>query len=233
MTGKHTEVIEEVLNKLKKQENVIGVLLFGSLANETSHAYSDIDLFVVGHNELHRTECFNQDGIQVQIIWRSPNLFKDKIMKRTRTYPISNSCKILYDKSGEISEIVELSKKQIELGPIKLTEQEKISKLSDLSIEYYTIKGIIENGNIATAIHMINELVMVGIELYYDVKGYFLLSQKHLIADLKLKSNNLGVLTENILMETDINKKMNIFHRFRKEILDISGGEIFNYELIW
>lgn len=177
MTIKHTEVIEEVLNKLKEQENVIGVLLFGSLANKTSHAYSDIDLFVVGHNELHRTECFNQNGIQVQIIWRSPNLFKDKIMIRTRTYPISNSCKILYDKSGEILEIVELSKKQIDLGPIKLSKQEKISKL--------------------------------------------------------VKSNNLGVLAESIIMETDINKKMDIFRRFRKEILDIYGSEISNYELMW
>lgn len=233
MTLKHTEVIEKVLNKLKKQENVIGVLLFGSLANKTSHSYSDIDLFVVGHNELHRTECFNQDGIQVQIIWRSPKLFKDKIMIRTRTYPISNSCKILYDKSGEILEIVELSKKQIDLGPIKLSEQEKISKLADLSIEYYTIKGIIDNGNIATAVHMINELVIVGIELYYDMKGYFLLSQKHLISDLKLKSNNLGVLAESIIMEIDIYKKMDIFSRFRKEILDIYGGEISNYILTW
>ena len=233
MTRKHYEVIEKVVNKLKEQENVIGIVLFGSLANETSHTYSDIDLFVIGHNELHRTESFNQDGIQVQIIWRSPNLFKEKIMIRTKTYPISNSCKILYDKSGEISEVVELSKKQMKLGPIKLTEQEKISKLADLSIEYYTIKGIIENGNIAAAIHMINELVIVGIELYYDTKGHFLLSLKHLISDLKLKSNNLGMLAESILMETEVNKKMDMFYRFRKEILDIFGGEISNYELKW
>ncbi|MBI9015619.1 MAG: nucleotidyltransferase domain-containing protein [Clostridiales bacterium] len=233
MRSKQSIVINKIANRLKDQSNVIGVILFGSFANGTNHNYSDIDLFAIGHNENHRTECFNQDGVQIQIIWRSPDIFKEKIMKRTRTYPISKSCKILYDKTGEVDEFVNQSVIQSEEGPLKLSTQERLIRIADLSIEFDTIKGIIEQGDIASGILLINDLVMTGIDLYYDLMGAFLVSPKKQLSDLKLKNSELGYLAESIILENSINEKVNKLKLFREIILKEAGGEIDQYELVW
>ncbi|WP_240837696.1 nucleotidyltransferase domain-containing protein [Acidaminobacter sp. JC074] len=233
MTEKNAIVLENLCDDLKSKKNVIGIILFGSLAKGNSHGYSDIDLFVIGHGEKHRTQSYFHDGIQIQIIWRSPEIFKDKVVKRTRTYPVSNTCKILYDKTGEIEEAIDQAKNNLTLGPLSLSDHDKLFKHADFSIEYYTIKGCIENGELATAVYIINEQVMLGIDLYYDKNNYYLVSPKHLISDLKTKNEALSSLAESIILESSLNEKMSLFETFREVILEIMGGELTDYELYW
>lgn len=233
MVDKHLKVLDKVCEELKRKKGVLGILLFGSLAKGHHHSYSDIDLFVIGEDEVHRTEWYYHDGIPVQIIWRSPELFKEKIMIKTRTYPISKSCKILYDKLGLITESVEKSKKAVGEKPVRLSEQELKMKHAELSMTFSTIKGLIDSGELASAVLLMNDLVYIGIELYYDLNHHYMVSKKHIIPDFKKHHSELGCLCESIVLEADIHKKLQELDVFRTRILELLGGSLDSYELYW
>ena len=63
------EVVDKICDELKKDDNIVGIILYGFLAKGNYHRYSDIDLYVVKSDVKDKTTVFFEDDIPVQIIW--------------------------------------------------------------------------------------------------------------------------------------------------------------------
>jgi len=44
---KHNKIVKELVKKYKKDKNVVGIYIFGSLAKGTAHKKSDIDIEII------------------------------------------------------------------------------------------------------------------------------------------------------------------------------------------
>ena len=89
MQEPYKRVLDKVVKEFYVQDNVIGLLLFGSLAKGTEHANSDINLMVIGRDVEVKTVSQLYDGIIDQTLWRSIEDFKAKTVKATRFTPAS------------------------------------------------------------------------------------------------------------------------------------------------
>ncbi len=103
----HLVVLKKVEEKLKREDGVLAVLLFGSVASNTYHKESDIDLSVI-YKEFEPNFEFSTgrtDGIKIGYSKWSLNELK----RRAKTSPyrmyVFAHAKLLFDKSNEIKNI--------------------------------------------------------------------------------------------------------------------------------
>jgi len=102
------EVLEKVVNQATADENLLGVLLFGSLASKTQTWKSDIDLIFI--YEAHEPESglvnFYEAGIEVQYFFAT----FETLVENAKTVPyllhIFCDAKILFDRFDSVAPAV-------------------------------------------------------------------------------------------------------------------------------
>ncbi|AZR73001.1 hypothetical protein BBF96_06085 [Anoxybacter fermentans] len=233
MIEKFEKVIDQICKELQQRDNLVGIILFGSLAKGNYHKGSDIDLYVVGEDEKDRVTFFYREGIPVQLLWRSVEDFKKKILKPTRDIPMGLIGKILYDPTGMIQKYMEKSRKLADQGPKPLTDHEKIMIRATLSQDMEIINGLLDKGKTAEAVILMNDLLLEAISAYYDIKKWWMPKRKHLISDLKNHHPDLGTLAEKIILETNPKEKFKKLYKLRNIVLDLMGGELKEFEIIF
>ncbi|HSF80632.1 MAG TPA: nucleotidyltransferase domain-containing protein [Anaerolineales bacterium] len=103
------EVLDKVVNQLKADENLLGSLLFGSLASGTHTWKSDIDLIFVYQTHEPDFGLVNEivDGIAVQYFFTT----LDTLVKNQEKVPyllhMFSEAKILYDRHGSVTPVIE------------------------------------------------------------------------------------------------------------------------------
>jgi predicted nucleotidyltransferase len=113
------EVLEQVVDHAIKDENLIGILLFGSLASGTHTWKSDIDLIFVYENCELSSGVANMlvEGVVVQYFYTS----YETLVQNQATVPyllhMFCSAKILFERHESISPIVEDLKKYFDEHP--------------------------------------------------------------------------------------------------------------------
>ena len=89
---------QEVINKLKKRKEVVGIFLFGSYAKDSATQSSDVDLAVVLNtnkpDKIAEVESFSTKGVDVIVVNDSHLLLKYSILKEGK---IIYSKKELFD----------------------------------------------------------------------------------------------------------------------------------------
>ncbi|MBU5439210.1 nucleotidyltransferase domain-containing protein [Tissierella sp. MSJ-40] len=229
----YENALEKVCEELKSDKSIAGIILYGSLAKGNNHKYSDIDLYVVKEDEKDKTTFFFEDTVPIQISWRSVESFKSKFNKRTRGVPMGLVGKILYDPSGLIGEYMEKSRLKADEGPAALSEQEKLIIRSILSQDLKTVEGLIENGKLAGAVTLITEILFEALSGYYDVRKWYMPTNKHLIEDLKLREKEIGELAEQVMLCPSVSEKLDKLSKIKDIVLNEMGGEVKEYEIFW
>lgn len=82
MKDKFKKVLNQVISEYELNDNILGLLLFGSLAKGTEHSRSDIDLMAITKESEDKTTNKLYGDIAVQTIWRSKEDFRLKTSKR-------------------------------------------------------------------------------------------------------------------------------------------------------
>lgn len=232
MTEGHERVINIVCEELKARKDVMGIILFGSLATGDFHKYSDVDLYVVVNQKTDKVSCFVKEGITVQIQWRGLIDFKEKIMKQTRNKPVSLTGKILYDPSGIIEKHLKKSAEFLEnKGPKPMSEEEKLMVQISLSGDIKTVKGLLEKGNQAGAVLLMNDLLLQALDVFYDHRGWWNPGKKRVIGDLKKRDYTLGCTAEKVILSNSLDERLKSLIKVRNIVLEILGGSKEEYEI--
>ncbi len=103
------EVLEKVVNQLKADENLLGILLFGSVASGTHTWKSDIDLIFVYQTHEPASGLVNQfmDRIAVQYFFTTLETLVENQEIVPYLLHMFSEAKILYDRHGSITPITE------------------------------------------------------------------------------------------------------------------------------
>ena len=111
LTGKpmlQEEVLDRVVSQAIRDENLIGILLFGSLASDTHTWKSDIDLIFVYQACQPASGVANiiLDGVVVQYFFTSYDILLENQENVPYLLHIFCEAKILFDRQGTFSPVV-------------------------------------------------------------------------------------------------------------------------------
>ncbi len=226
------KIINKIVKELKKDPQLLGIILFGSVASGDVHPNSDIDLIAIYQYDVDRVRCKLIDGKLVQILERSFDGFKNRLFKKTRKIPYSFTAKVLYDKSDNIKELIDKAKEEAKRsGPPQLSDEDILNRQISLSQDIYTIEGLIQNNQFEGATLLMNDLLQKAIDLYYNHHRLYKVNLKRIIDDLKTHDKELANACSLILLSNDIKAKIANLWVVRNHALALVGGEKMTYEI--
>lgn len=103
------EVLEKVVTEQKLDKNLLGILLFGSVASQTHTWKSDIDLIYIYETQEPAWGLVNRfvDGIAVQYFYAT----LDTLIQNQKSVPyllhMFSEAKILFDRHGSVAPVIE------------------------------------------------------------------------------------------------------------------------------
>lgn len=134
---KQHEVLEKVLDQMKADDNLLGALLFGSVASGTHKWQSDIDLIFIYECHDPPTGVVDRfvDGVLVQYFYAT----LEKLIENLETVPyllhIFCSGLLLYDRDGTVAPVIAQIEQYFASHPevgaewARLKEQHQVEKL--------------------------------------------------------------------------------------------------------
>ena len=133
-TGKallQDDILETVVNQALKDENLIGVLLFGSVAAKTHTWKSDIDLIFIYDNYEPASGLVNYfvSGVEVQYFYTT----LENLTENQKTVPyllhMFSEAEILFDRHGSVTPVIEEIKQYYATHPEIQEEWDHIKEL--------------------------------------------------------------------------------------------------------
>jgi predicted nucleotidyltransferase len=125
------DVLETVVNQALEDENVIGVLLFGSVASKSHTWKSDIDLIFIYEDHEPDSGLVNYfvSGVEVQYFYAT----LEALIENTKTVPyllhMFSEAKVLFDRHGSVTPVVEKIRHYFASHPEILDEWAHIKEL--------------------------------------------------------------------------------------------------------
>ena len=170
---------EKALNKFMQQyinESWFeGAVLCGSYASGNQNKFSDIDVNIIGSNDLkwqEKSNCYI-DGFlfeyTINPIWKNQEYMQSALECHTlTTQNMFAYGKILYDKNGVMKKLQEQSIRELAMEIKPFSEYDKDFKKYRLWCSYDDMMSVKENGYPIDLIYW--NLVGKLIEIYYDFK---------------------------------------------------------------
>lgn len=125
------EVLEKVVNQLKSDENLLGILLFGSVATGNHSWKSDIDLIFIYETHEPAAGLANQfvDNIAVQYFFST----LETLTQNQETVPyllhMFSEAKILFDRHGSVTLVIHKLRKYFAAHPEVVADWDRYKKL--------------------------------------------------------------------------------------------------------
>jgi predicted nucleotidyltransferase len=130
------EVLDKMVNQVKADENLLGILLFGSVASGTHTWKSDIDLIFIYETHEPPWGLDNRfvDGIAVQYFFTT----LDTLIQNQKTVPyllhMFSEAKILFDRHGSVAPIIDKIRRyfaenpEVEADWMRIKQQHQVEK---------------------------------------------------------------------------------------------------------
>jgi predicted nucleotidyltransferase len=213
------------IERLAQHERYQAALIFGSLARGEVTDQSDMDVKVVtdGDNPCANVNHPVIGGVKLDLSFSSISQFREsldrEIARRERIPTLAESL-IVFDKTGELTELCELAKA---VQPRKLMPD-----------EYQFLQFMFYHGNSKAERNLRNDpvtalLVMhVGLndflQYHYRIQGRWWVSSKRLLADLRGWDPALAQLIERFVTSCDVQSKFQAWSEIIDYILEPLGG---------
>ncbi len=141
------EVVEKVLDVLKKREDFLGLFGYGSVFEEqrTASPTSDIDLIAVVDSSVWEFHVFQLDGIDVELFITDVNIIVNNVMSKDNHFEIRNigAGKIVYSNDHVIEEIKRMAdERYYKLGSFPLNKTSIFFK----RVNYYDLLERVAKG---------------------------------------------------------------------------------------
>jgi len=214
MEEKFQKALNEFVEEQKKDKNVIGIIVSGSIIHSKPDKNSDLDVFIVTNNNVKTRIRGNtwRNGIEIEY-FKNPvkqvrEYFKKEIGKKSpcTAHMLANSI-ILYKKNNQLNKLIKEAKIRIK------KQQEKISKF-ELEQERYFLDDIekdLEDVYLRKdefAFEQISAMVLDrALKDLFIIKRTYPEKPKRLLPFLEKLDNKFAELYKQSLLEKDINKK--------------------------
>lgn len=128
------DVLETIVNRLKADENVLGILLFGSVASGTHTWKSDIDLIFVLKTYMPPSGLANVfiDGIAVQYFFTTLETLNHNLGTVPYLLNMFSDAKILFDRQGTVSPVIHRLEQYFASHPDVAAEWDRYKQLHQI-----------------------------------------------------------------------------------------------------
>ncbi len=213
------------VQRLAQYERYQAALIFGSLARGEATDESDMDVKVVTDED---NACANINhpvigGVKLDLSFSSISQFRkdlDKEIASRERVPILAESLIVFDKTGELTELCDLAKT---VQPRKLTPDE----YQFLQFMFYHGNNKAERNvqsDPVTALLVMHVGLNDFLQFHYRIQGRWWVSSKRLLADLRSWDPALARLVERFVMGCDAQAKFQVWSDIIDHIVEPLGG---------
>ena len=231
----HRKAAEKVVNDLKKREDLLGVIIFGSVVEKTPKPTSDLDLLVIVSSFDWGIKCFKIDGITVELFIRSILKVFNDIFYGENELIVRNigAGKIYYTKENSI------------IFPLKKFAEDRYRKGPPPCDETYIFLMRLMYTNAidevkrkckdsTETLYLLNWILSKAIVDYYRLQCVWLPKWSYLILDLKERDKFLYERCRHFLTEIDLERKYQSVKEIVEYVLKPFGGYTpEEWKMIW
>jgi predicted nucleotidyltransferase len=184
------EATKNFLEELKKRDDVLGVILFGSWARGNYRENSDVDLEVIVKDGFQRS-VEKRDGQIFEIIYTTEkSAFDYNCANKDGAYNFWSVAKILYDKDGSIEKLKQNIESVLEKGKEKIDEIQVEQIKFDAEDVLNYVKEIYSNDP-TTANLLLNNKVFNLTENFFNLRQLWTPAPKQRLAKISELNFNL------------------------------------------
>jgi len=223
---KYLEILDQLVENLKGQRDVEGILLFGSVAEGKVTQRSDIDTMVMVQNERpYYRDCKFIKGIWAEQYFKTYERLKSTIERKelVHVYMFKDG-RILYDLKGRMSELKQIATKVVE--EYKPTEEELRKKRLEIQLFIDDLLDMYETGKSDSVIfYMHNQYIIF--DAFFMINDCFPPKFKDIFSRFKElidKPENFNQLMEDIFFAYELEKRIKSFLELAEWTLQKLGG---------
>lgn len=168
LAERYLRIAIEIAEELRRDENVIGCAVTGSVARGDVHSKSDIDLLVlVKGNGIYEWERRTLQDVVVNIAWRSSDVLERMAMDHPDTIWALKDAQVLYDPQGTLHS---LKHKATITGTV---EEEFLGDLLDEARSFMGKAGraLAENDRESSLLCLRQAAIKIAERMFYEQRG--------------------------------------------------------------
>lgn len=225
------EICNDIVEQYKQDQNILGIMLFGSAAQNKFDQYSDVDIYILLNKkgELSRNN-FVKDKVRVDIIFNTAGeansyLKEEKGSIRRVTSHMLAYGKILFQREGALKKAQFIAQRNLTLKT-KYKDEEVLMHKYSIDDFWSEVQRDIKNKDYL-AFGLDSYLLVTNIiELFLNLNGEFLQQPNEMTKLLERLDKKLADLIENFYIENDIQKKKTILAGLVEYTYEKSGGPL-------
>lgn len=225
------KICGDIVKEYKPDKNVLGILLFGSVARNKFDKYSDVDIYILLNkkSEFSRSN-FIKNGVRVDIILNTLKEAKGYLkgdrnnLRRITSHMLAYGA-ILFQREKHLEEIQTVARNNLKLK-IKYKKSEVLMHKYSIDDFWGEVQRDIRNKDYL-AFGLDSQLLVNNIlELFLKLNGEFLQQPNEMTKILKRLDKKFADRIEDFYKENDIQNKKMILTELVKYIYGKSGGPL-------
>lgn len=224
-------ILKSIIDELPKDNNVLGIILFGSVARKKSDQYSDIDIYIIlkkkaGYSRLN----FVKNGIRVDVILDTIDemnsfLKEEKYNVKRITSNMLAHGKIIYQTRNDVKGVIKEAKNNLKLRT-KYNNDEILMHKYSIDDFWGEVQRDIKNKNYL-AFGLDSQLLLNNIiELFLKFHEEFLRQPNEMFIVLSKIDKNFAKNIDQFYRTGNIKAKLNILSKLVSYIYDETNGPL-------
>ncbi|WP_270474648.1 nucleotidyltransferase domain-containing protein [Clostridium cochlearium] len=171
----YQDVFNRLVNKLKSKDEILAVMVFGSIVTGDLWDESDIDLFVITNKNMNgiRNIYIEEDNISVHVKLMNKNTFVALVNKNIKggyVHRIFTSCKLVFSKDRDITNLYDRGRYYPDID----RERWNMVYLSNSLKSIGVCKKYLVNDGVYTAYISVVKAIEEFSKLYVNLSGYMI-----------------------------------------------------------
>lgn len=171
----YQDVFNRLVNKLKSKDEILAVMVFGSIVTGDLWDESDIDLFVITNENMNgiRNIYIEEDNISVHVKLMNKNTFVALVNKNIKggyVHRIFTSCKLVFSKDRDITNLYDRGRYYPDID----RERWNMVYLSNSLKSIGVCKKYLVNDGVYTAYISVVKAIEEFSKLYVNLSGYMI-----------------------------------------------------------
>ncbi len=212
---------ENFIKELKEDDNILGIILFGSWARGNNRPDSDVDLVVIQKDGYQRA-IERRDGQIFEIIYTTEkSAFDFWNNHKDDCAGLWQGAKILFDRDGGIEKLKEKVEKEIlEKGKKEINNKQLEQLLFDVNDQLDYADRIFKE-NRTTAYLILTNKIFSLTELFFDIRQLWTPAPKQRLQKIDEINSGLYKLLEDFYSEkNDFHQKMEIARKIVDKVFE-------------
>jgi len=229
MIDKIQKICGKIIEKYSKDQNVLGILLFGSAARGKFDEFSDIDILILlTEKPEFARENFIIDGTRADIILHPISdvrcyLRLEKFqVHRNFTHMIAHG-KIIYEKTKDLEKIIQLSKKNLNMKT-KYSSDEILMHLYSIDDFFGGVQRAVKRKDIISYANNSYLMINNAIELVLKKNGKYWLAPDELSNLLSNYDKKILMLIQNFYQKSDLISQLDVLAQIVKYVNNLTNG---------